>query len=551
MSRPNFESTTTFKGWPTNNQLNSELSNRWILNSRFTVATQEPRFTWDETMRRLRQAMEKSEDKKFRCLECLKEFYTETRYNNHRANHDISGSRLEPFRNFNTCTTEGNRGTERNVSGSRLEPFRNFNTCTTEGNRGTEGNVLPFGCQICLKTFPNTEDLQEHEKTHRWKVCPSSPGCFTKFLSKDKMEQHQQLHRPDGHPKPKPEKYRFRCRICHTNFWRKIDLKKHEKMHGLEKCGKGPSCIKELGPKVQMVHPEQLHRPDGHPKPKPEKYRFRCKICLTNFWRKIDLKKHEKMHRPEKCGKGPSCIKELGPKVQMVHPEQFHSPDGHPKPNPGGNVLGYSPMCLENFKTNMNLEEHDETHEPEICGNFSSCRKELDPKGQMVQHGQLHRPVELPKPNPGRKVLGYSPISLENFNTNMNLEEHDETHEPEICGNFSSCRKEFDPKGQMVHHGQLHRPVELPKPNPGRKVLGYSPICLENFNTNMNLEEHDETHEPETCGNFSSCRKELDPKGQMVQHGQLHRPVELPKPNPGRKGIGVEIDDDIELIQID
>ncbi|KAF8785013.1 Zinc finger protein 354A like protein [Argiope bruennichi] len=448
MSRPNFGPTTTFKSWPTNNQLNSELSNRWILNSRFTLATQEPRFTWDETMRRLQQAMEKPGDKKFRCLECLKEFYTEKRYNNHRANHDrflcfyqetlassktpgsqktqinekfvpkimpiyqqLASNELHQFvqdvghrihtkvfivevasrtvRMVTLATTEGNRGTEGNVSGSRLEPFRNFNTCTTEGNRGTERNVLPFGCQICLKTFPNTEDLQEHEKTHRWKVCPSSPGCFTKFLSKDKMEQHQQLHRPDGHPKPKPEKYRFRC-----------------------------------------------------------------KICLTNFWRKIDLKKHEKMHRPEKCGKGPSCIKELGPKVQMVHPEQLHSPDGHPKPNPGGNVLGYSPMCLENFNTNMNLEEHDETHEPEICGNFSSCRKELDPKGQMVQHGQLHRPVELPKPNPGRK------------------EEHDETHEPETCGNFSSCRKELDPKGQMVQHGQLHRPVELPKPNPGRKGIG-------------------------------------------------------------------------------
>ena len=85
-----------------------------------------------------------------------------------------------------------------------------------------------FQCQICLRLFPEEENLEKHMKNrHKKHQCPS---CKLSFDDPYRFERHiKRFH--EGH-----EDYgQWKCDMCEKSFSKRPKLKIHAKIeHGVE-----------------------------------------------------------------------------------------------------------------------------------------------------------------------------------------------------------------------------------------------------------------------------------------------------------------------------
>jgi len=87
---------------------------------------------------------------------------------------------------------------------------------------------------------------------------------------------------------------KYPCKVCNSNFYTSQCLKKHIKAKHLHiRNNKGPLCSHSTSDKTNIDHPILRAQPDFEDKT--------CNICSTHFYRKIDLKRHNKnVHKTSK-----------------------------------------------------------------------------------------------------------------------------------------------------------------------------------------------------------------------------------------------------------
>lgn len=187
------------------------------------------------------------------------------------------------------------------------DPFLNGQKCTellqeinpdlmieniecTSGNVGLETSRDVSVCNFCNLIFANTEDLNEH----------------TSIEHKEYLEAID----PDHHQAPvneTPQRFSFRCSLCHIEFEKVSQLTKHvDEYHLLEKTDSGNSFTCKFCPELTFSTIQDLIAHDSSLHSKEDDRSVSCPDCSRSFRNVRLLKNHLGTHvsvKPYQCGR--------------------------------------------------------------------------------------------------------------------------------------------------------------------------------------------------------------------------------------------------------
>ncbi|XP_041354784.1 myoneurin-like [Gigantopelta aegis] len=227
------------------------------------------------------------------------------------------------------------------------------------GIKASEGDLERLKCAQCgyQACFPH--QYQEHLATHMDQVIKCK--CCT-FLSFEKQEIDE--HFKESHP-------RCYCDVCGFQAEHSYVMKRHMMRHSVvgctcEMCGRVYKDQYILKMHIKMVH-------------MPAEILFECTICSKKFTRKAHLKRHLRIHEPEKPFKCPhceyrGCERSDISKHLLIHAEPKHSCE----------------VCGKQFRHIKNKELHVKRHNGQkdykcgVCGffgyTFTDIRKHIERK---------------------------------------------------------------------------------------------------------------------------------------------------------------------------
>ncbi|XP_060994165.1 zinc finger Y-chromosomal protein isoform X2 [Dama dama] len=143
---------------------------------------------------------------------------------------------------------------------------------------------MSFKCDICLLTFSDTKEVQQHALSHQESKTHQCLHCDHKSSNSSDLKRHIiSVHTKD---------YPHKCDMCDKGFHRPSELKKHVAAHKGKKMHQCRHCdFKIADPFVLSRHILSVHTKD---------LPFRCKRCKKGFRQQNELKKHMKTHSGRK-----------------------------------------------------------------------------------------------------------------------------------------------------------------------------------------------------------------------------------------------------------
>ena len=143
---------------------------------------------------------------------------------------------------------------------------------------------MSFKCDICLLTFSDTKEVQQHALIHQESKTHQCLHCDHKSSNSSDLKRHIiSVHTKD---------YPHKCDMCDKGFHRPSELKKHVAAHKGKKMHQCRHCdFKIADPFVLSRHILSIHTKD---------LPFRCKRCKKGFRQQNELKKHMKTHSGRK-----------------------------------------------------------------------------------------------------------------------------------------------------------------------------------------------------------------------------------------------------------
>ncbi|XP_037678726.1 zinc finger X-chromosomal protein-like isoform X1 [Choloepus didactylus] len=143
---------------------------------------------------------------------------------------------------------------------------------------------IPFKCDVCLLTFSETKEVQQHALIHQESKTHQCLYCDHKSSNSSDLKRHIiSVHTKD---------YPHKCDMCDKGFHRPSELKKHVAAHKGKKMHQCRHCdFKIADPFVLSRHILSVHTKD---------LPFRCKRCRKGFRQQNELKKHMKTHSGRK-----------------------------------------------------------------------------------------------------------------------------------------------------------------------------------------------------------------------------------------------------------
>lgn len=155
---------------------------------------------------------------------------------------------------------------------------------------------IPKKCPICSIYLPNIEaHIKRHSKPKQsYFICQQ---CNRQCATKQALLEHvQRIH------DRKPLGKFYRCPICHENFIRNSDLRRHSFLHyqGKVYCCTYPGCTEMFKTSYKLQLHQVIHNSSN------EKI-FICEICNKSFSRQTSLYKHKKLHLKTKISLKNSC----------------------------------------------------------------------------------------------------------------------------------------------------------------------------------------------------------------------------------------------------
>uniref|UniRef100_A0A4W2DPZ9 C2H2-type domain-containing protein n=1 Tax=Bos indicus x Bos taurus TaxID=30522 RepID=A0A4W2DPZ9_BOBOX len=143
---------------------------------------------------------------------------------------------------------------------------------------------MSFKCDICLLTFSDTKEVQQHALIHQESKTHQCVHCDHKSSNSSDLKRHIiSVHTKD---------YPHKCDMCDKGFHRPSELKKHVAAHKGKKMHQCRHCdFKIADPFVLSRHILSVHTKD---------LPFRCKRCKKGFRQQNELKKHMKTHSGRK-----------------------------------------------------------------------------------------------------------------------------------------------------------------------------------------------------------------------------------------------------------
>ncbi|CAI9729155.1 XP_029640697.2LOW QUALITY PROTEIN: uncharacterized protein LOC115215614 [Octopus vulgaris] len=228
------------------------------------------------------------------------------------------------------------------------------------GLKATENDLERLRCNKCQFQAYYQQQFQEHLSTNHPETVQKCKCCT--YVSLDKTDLYN--HFKENHP-------RCLCHVCGFTSEHAYVIKRHMMRHSAdgctcELCGKTYKDQYILKMHVKMVH-------------LPAEVLYECTICAKKFTRKAHLKRHLRIHDPEKPYKCPhceyrGCERSDISKHVLIHDEQKHICE----------------VCGKAFRHIKNKELHVKRHKGQRdykCGvcdffgyTFTDIRKHIERK---------------------------------------------------------------------------------------------------------------------------------------------------------------------------
>ncbi|XP_075698586.1 uncharacterized protein LOC142663700 [Rhinoderma darwinii] len=266
--------------------------------------------------------------------------------------------------------------------------------------------------------------------------------------------------------------------------------REYKLLYPCSECGK---CFKK---KLNLSKHEIIHRDDNP---------FSCLECGKCFQKKLNLSKHEIIHRDDNLFSCLECGKCFQKKRNLSRHERLH------RDNNSFSCL----ECGKCFKKESKLSIHKRIHRDERKFECPDCGKGFTTKSDLVKHKRIHT---------GEKPFSCSECG-KCFTWKSDLVKHQRIHTGEKPFSCSECGRCFTRKSDLIKHERIHT---------GKKPYSCSE-CAKCFTQRSNLVEHQKIHTGQRPFSCSECRRCFTRKSNLVEHLRIHTGEKLSSGLESRK----------------
>lgn len=140
-----------------------------------------------------------------------------------------------------------------------------------------------YTCEICACTFAWKSTLNKHllkhnENTPKYKCSSCNKIYSTLILMQSHIKRDHLKHRPHS------------CTVCKKSFFKKHDLKIHQRTHTQERPYSCSICCRSFGHISHLIRHRRLHNIQRI---------YECKICHEKFMKFTSLNSHMRRHEKE------------------------------------------------------------------------------------------------------------------------------------------------------------------------------------------------------------------------------------------------------------
>ncbi|XP_033609527.1 zinc finger and SCAN domain-containing protein 12 isoform X13 [Cryptotermes secundus] len=315
-------------------------------------------------------------------------------------------------------------------------------------------------CELCLKDGPKHEvgshsclHLEQLSPITRIEIEPISPDYGMVFRCPDCNKMFESGELLAAHMTAHKDSYPYSCHVCSDKFRTSMGLKKHKKVHTVEKshkhlfsnmavdidkgfkcniCGKTYDCSRYL-----YLHKRQDHNClPSH----------KCTMCSKSFLSHSALLAHQSSHigdrsfRCNTCGYTFCYKRSLSAHMKIYHPEavkELVSQDVN------GNQCEFCGKMFSykcSLRRHMNLHTRAETYTCDVCGKSFSTRDHLK------YHCKRHT---------GDRSYTCD-VCEKAFIKSGDLRQHQRTHTGERPYKCELCEKAFTQRSTLTIHKRLH-----------------------------------------------------------------------------------------------
>ncbi|OWF53449.1 Zinc finger protein 300 [Mizuhopecten yessoensis] len=164
-------------------------------------------------------------------------------------------------------------------------------------------------CNICEKTFSESENLLIHLRMHTGEKLYKCEVCGNGFTRKTQLAIHMRIHTGE-----KP----YECDVCGKTFRQSNGLNLHMITHSEVKPYNCQNCGAGFGRKAHYEKHMRWHRGE-----RP----FHCAVCGKGFTDKFNLSTHFKIHNQKKDHVCDVCGKGYNQATHLKNHMQFHTGD--------------------------------------------------------------------------------------------------------------------------------------------------------------------------------------------------------------------------------
>ncbi|KAG5887912.1 hypothetical protein JTB14_003009 [Gonioctena quinquepunctata] len=389
-----------------------------------------------------------SKDKPFTCSVCQKSFIRQSQLNTHFNKHHPEEKfvKSEPTEDLPECEVIVNEDvkesvrTKSEVGDEEITRVEGFETVWAKKVNNKEARTLsPRGAAV--KSKPECEVSEAKPKCKKIKsehklifdpvVVKSDSGKFDLVSIPEFPDIKIEVVRLGKHP--------YQCHKCYMDFRTKKAYDAHTPIHILCKQKRFPN-------------------------------RFRCNVCLREFYKKCDLKRHTRVHTGEKPWVCDICNNRFQQSFNLK--KHLHT---HVDLKPF-----HCRYCKKQFKRVDVLTRHLLTHSKDKPFTCTICQKSFIRHSQLYSHFMKHHPEE-------KFVMSEPTKDLPEREVTFNLKKHLRTLvdlKPFQC---RYCKKQFRTADVLTRHLLIHS-----KDKPFT-----CSICQNGFIRQSQLNTHFVKHHPE------------------------------------------------------
>ncbi|KAK6993703.1 zinc finger protein 35 [Biomphalaria glabrata] len=334
-------------------------------------------------------------------------------------------------------------------------------------------------CQCwCGREFISQEDLERHKLVHKYRNQTGASAL------EEKCVLCPENFNPAGdvclhHSDLPTEGSQWQCSVCHKQFFKKLALKAHMRVHNSMTRYQCFTCKKIFFYKTALNRHIKMHSCE-----KP----FKCTICGDLYQTLWDLRKHRLNHQPMKLYKCDICTKVFKQKQTLFVHSRLHT--GH-RP--------YScEICSRTFSLKTTLVQHQRIHtgeKPNVC---PTCHRAFRQNSTLKAHMKTHT-------NQKPYICRYCKMR---FAYKDELQEHEHSHAQNKNWQCDKCGMWFKNQSLLLRHCRVHT-NERPFP---------CTICHKTFVQSGSLQAHMRSHTKEKPYQCRMCSKSYYTSGTLLIH---------------------------------